>query len=351
MVKKKSNLLKEAVADAQEVKRRAIENAKVMLMESLEDKVERLVSEGINDVGNKYSGMPTEAEDEEELNLDELPEDEDEVKTDALEFEASEIPPEEEEEDEIEEAEDDELEQGEKETPEQKRKKAAALEPTEESEFGLEEINLDEEEDEDEEEEISDEEVEEVYKELKLNEVDELGEPDSKVNPEDHIEDQAKGEKSHEEQEPPAKQDFIPKEYFRRKIGLAGRKLVEHKRVIRKLMREMAEVNLLNAKLKSTHTLTRLTENRKTKEDIIGIIDQARSVAEVKRLEKGTRLFLRQLAESKGTRRSPLNRSTSNVIPMPKGSKKVIKESAGVQRLQELAGIIKPSVNETDEDE
>ena len=355
---KEVDILKEAVADAKRVKTLAIENAKQILVEQLQDRVDKVITEAISSVGDDFetsspgsqpkpfssapSSAPSALPPTSAPSGGSFPKMSEAKEKDEDVLDLDELPAEEEPEEEVEEAKKGSEEKfnigGEEETPEEKELKKKALKGTAEEVKLSEAKKKDEDESKESEEEFSDEEIEEVYQEI-FAEV-EVPSLDGKLSVGDHLQSEEGKEKPLEQVEAPAAKDFIPKEaYYRKAIYKAGRSLLEHKRVIRQLSSTIREVNLLNAKLVAVSRLNKLVESKDMKEKIIEFIDRAATVSEVNRAATGAREFIKHLTESKKVGRTPLQRSTSNVIPRPTG-KTVVSENKFIRRQQALAGLL-----------
>ena len=383
MENKMDDLLKEAIADAKAVRETALANAKVALEEAFTPRLKSMLSKKIQH----------EMEDAEEDGSEEPVAEED-----ALEDEADQVVPAEEEggPDHVEEQEDAEEDDSVEEQEDAEEDDAIA--PEEEDELDLEAILAELEADEDDavEEEYDEQEVgdgeEEVPAEdqpdansVSENDVSsDIGKADNKVNndandssktgaqgPEGEGSDSAAGkensddevvddlkESSDDSMAPPAEdadvdveEDIDLEEVLKalseedaeeedavEETAKLKKEIKEHRDVVKYLRAKLNEVNLLNAKLLFSNKLFRafgLTNEQKMK--VVETFDRAHNLREIK-------LVYSTLAESFQGRKAVVKESkgsSSKAVASTKPSKKVISEGSDIKaRFQKLANIL-----------
>jgi len=297
----KSDLLKEAIADAKAVKETALANAKMALEEAFTPKLQSMLSHKIAE--------ELEEEDEEEVapEMDAMATDE--PVEDEMATEEDEMATEEDEEMYSEEGEEDmEMDMDSEEDGEEYDVTGDEEEETEEDDLDLEAVIR-------ELEEMEDEPVSEEEEELDINEII-----------------KALQEMDGEEEEPVAEEEESTEGY--------KEELEEAYKVITSLKKTINEVNLLNAKLLYTNKLFRtfdLNENQKMK--VIENFDRAASLREVK-------LVYATLGENLNVARKNKTVVKESLASKPMKSsapkKEIISEGTAVaERFKKLAGLIK----------
>jgi len=320
----KSDLLKEAIADAKAVKETALANAKMALEEAFTPKLQSMLSHKIAE--------ELEEEDEEEVademdaaaTMDEPAEDEMATEEDEMGGEEEEMYSEEGEEDmtmDMDSEEDGEeydvTGDEEEETEEDDLDLEAVIRELEDAMAGEEEVSEEDEMGEEPvaEEEMEDEPVSEEEEELDINEII-----------------KALQEMDGEEEEPVAEEEESTEGY--------KEELEEAYKVITSLKKTINEVNLLNAKLLYTNKLFRtfdLNENQKMK--VIENFDRAASLREVK-------LVYATLGENLNVARKNKTVVKESLASKPMKSsapkKEILSEGAAVaERFKKLAGLNK----------
>jgi|688.fasta_scaffold19133_4 hypothetical protein len=320
----KSDLLKEAIADAKAVKETALANAKMALEEAFTPKLQSMLSHKIaeeleeedeEEVAPEMDAMTTDepVEDEMATEEDEMATEEDEEMYSEEGEEDMEMDMDSEEDgeeydvtgDEEEETEEDDLDL-EAVIRELEDAMAGEEEVSEEDEMGEEPVA---------EEEMEDEPVSEEEEELDINEII-----------------KALQEMDGEEEEPVAEEEESTEGY--------KEELEEAYKVITSLKKTINEVNLLNAKLLYTNKLFRtfdLNENQKMK--VIENFDRAASLREVK-------LVYATLGENLNVARKNKTVVKESLASKPMKSsapkKEIISEGTAVaERFKKLAGLIK----------
>lgn len=285
-VKIKTEMLKEAIAEADVIKEFAIATAKSQLAEEFTPQIKSAMSKSLQT--------------EEEI--------EDEELEDELEEEFDEEPVEDDEELEMEEeVEDDELEGGEEEV---------SLEDEDE-------LELEFEEEEDFEEELPEEDDEELELEIELDEEEE------------EIEDE-----EDEELELEAYESLTTEDDHLEEIEELKEALKEHKATITYLTNQLSELNLMNAKLHYIQRINaahKLTES--AKKTVLNSIDDAETVQEATKVYKTLRSTLGAVAE-KARKTRKVNESASRPVKRPAKKKEIISENTEwMNRNKKLAGL------------